>query len=112
MLDVGFGGKWNEHSPSLKIACRHFQAQPDDIVDRKWGVGMNQVISVPTYCASDISAIQSQIQEVVSEYSKFVLGKADQFGPTASDLSEMVYRTLKVACNRSVSVSIVIRGFD
>ena len=110
LLDVGFGGKWNEPSPSLAVPCRHFSPQPDDIVKRKWGPRPDQVITVPTYCASDISVVQSRMQEVISEYSKFMLMKAHPLGLATSDFSELVYRTLIIASRRSVSVSDAIRG--
>ena len=60
-----------ENSPSLRLKCRLFQPEEDDIVTRQWGHSPDQCMFIPTYCAVDTQKIIPLLEPLVQNYAEY-----------------------------------------
>ncbi|KAH0846249.1 hypothetical protein FOPE_11559 [Fonsecaea pedrosoi] len=80
--------------PFFEVGCCRYSPKVDDIVQREWGPETHQVLSIPTYCAFDLSALRSRLADIVDDYRTYQLGL---FNQDAEEFPDIVIATLRVA---------------
>ncbi|KIW76139.1 hypothetical protein Z517_10884 [Fonsecaea pedrosoi CBS 271.37] len=80
--------------PFFEVGCCRYSPEVDDIVQREWGPETHQVLSIPTYCGFDLSALRSRLADIVDDYRTYQLSL---FNQDAEEFPDIVIATLRVA---------------
>ena len=83
----------------MPIDCCHFQPEHTDVTQRKWGTEVNQVVTIPTYCAYDREDIRKKLPSIIEAYSQNLFQKLEQ-SQAPEPVEPVMLQTLQIARKR------------